>query len=229
MFSSSLDKSRPASPARLRLRLHARPASQGAAWTKELETHDGQDRTRTDAQATPEPASRTCHVLRLLSVLESSKPCPHCRQRPGDTPSQSPVTSEGVSWGCLLSGSSGNAGPVSYVMARQGAYFSPLTLSPEEGKAEGIRSCPRCSSSCVLKCSLDKSRPASPARLRLRLHAGLRARGRRGPKNLRHTTGKIEPARTHSHARTCKQNLSCLATVVRAGKLETVPALPSTT
>ena len=25
-----------------------------------------------------------------------------------------------------------------------------------------------------------------------------------------------------SHARTCKQNLSCLATVVRAGKLETV-------
>ena len=108
-----------------------------------------------------------------------------------------PVTSEGLA-GVSSFGSSGNAGPVSYVMARQGGVLLPPDPSPEEGKAEGIRSCPRCSSSCVLKCSLDKSsRPASPARLRLRLHAGLRARGRRGPKNLRHTTGKIEPARTH--------------------------------
>ena len=138
VLKCSLDKSRPASPARLRLRLHAGPASQGRRGPKNLRHTTGKHRTRTDAQATPEPASRTCHVLRLLSVLESSKPCPHCRQRPGDTPSQSPVTSEGVSWGCLLSGSSGNAGPVSYVMARQGAY-SPPDPSPEEGKAEGIR------------------------------------------------------------------------------------------
>ena len=55
-----------------------------------------------------------------------------------ETPQLIPVTSEGVGWGCLLSGSSGNAGPVSYVMARQGAYSSP-DPSPEEGKAEGIR------------------------------------------------------------------------------------------
>ena len=111
-------------------------------------------------------------------------------------PANPPVTSEGVSWGCLLSGSSGNAGPVSYVMARQGAYSSPDPPRRKERpkvSATGAHD----SSSCVLKCSLDKSRPVSPARLRLRLHAGLRARGRRGPKNLRHTTGKIEPARTH--------------------------------
>ena len=136
--------------------------------------------------------------MRLLSVLESSKPCPHCRQRPGDYPSQSPVTSEGVSWGCLLSGSSGNAGPVSYVMARQGGRTPPPLTPPRRKERPKVSATgAHDSSSCVLKCSLDKSRPASPARLRLRLHAGLRARGRRGPKNLRHTTGKIEPARTH--------------------------------
>ena len=112
-------------------------------------------------------------------------------------PQPIPVTSEGVSWGCLLSGSSGNAGPVSYVMARQGAYSSPLTPPRRKERPKVSATGAHDSSSCVLKCSLDKSRPASPARLRLRLHAGLRARGRRGPKNLRHTTGKIEPARTH--------------------------------
>ena len=87
VLKCSLDKSRPASPARLRLRLHAGLRARGRRGPKNLRHTTGKHRTRTDAQATPEPASRTCHVLRLLSVLESSKPCPHCRQRPGDTPS----------------------------------------------------------------------------------------------------------------------------------------------
>ena len=86
VLKCSLDKSRPASPARLRLRLHAGLRARGRRGPKNLRHTTGKHRTRTDAQATPEPASRTCHVLRLLSVLESSKPCPHCRQRPGDTP-----------------------------------------------------------------------------------------------------------------------------------------------
>ena len=97
---------------------------------------------------------------------------------------------KGVGWGCLLSGSSGNAGPVSYVMARRGAYSLPLTPPRRKERPKVSATGAHDSSSCVLKCSLDKSRPASPACLRLRLHAGLRARGRRGPKNLRHTTGK---------------------------------------
>ena len=139
-----------------------------------------------------------------------------------------PVTSEGVSWGCLFPGSSGNAGPVSYVMARQGGRTPPLTPPRRKERPKVSATGAHDSSSCVLKCSLDKSRPASPARLRLRLHAGLRARGRRGPKNLRHDGQASNPHGRTSHARTCKQNLSCLATVVRAGKLETVPALPST-
>ena len=87
-------------------------------------------------------------------------------------------------------GSSGNAGPVSYVMARQGGVLLPLTPPRRKERPKVSATGAHDSSSCVLKCSLDKSRPASPARLRLRLHAGLRARGRRGPKNLRHTTGK---------------------------------------
>ena len=107
-----------------------------------------------------------------------------------ETPQLIPVTSVGVSWGCLLSGSSGNAGPVSYVMARQGGVLLPLTPPRRKERPKVSATGAHDSSSCVLKCSLDKSRPASPARLRLRLHAGLRARGRRGPKNLRHTTGK---------------------------------------
>ena len=148
----------------------------------------GKHRTRTDAQATPEPASRTCHVLRLLSVLESSKPCPHCRQRPGDTPAN-PRNKWGLA-GVSSFRSSGNAGPVSYVMARQGGVLLPLTPPRRKERPKVSATGAHDSSSCVLKCSLDKSRPASPARLRLRLHAGLRARGRRGPKNLRHTTGK---------------------------------------
>ena len=106
-----------------------------------------------------------------------------------ETPQLIPVTSGG--WlGCLLSGSSGNAGPVSYVMARQGGVLLPLTPPRRKERPKVSATGAHDSSSCVLKCSLDKSRPASPARLRLRLHAGLRARGRRGPKNLRHTTGK---------------------------------------
>ena len=85
VLKCSLDKSRPASPA-LAPSASRGPASQGRRGPKNLRHTTGKHRTRTDAQATPEPASRTCHVLRLLSVLESSKPCPHCRQRPGDTP-----------------------------------------------------------------------------------------------------------------------------------------------
>ena len=83
-------------------------------------------------------------------------------------------------------------------MARQGGRTPPPLTPPRRKERPKVSATgAHDSSSCVLKCSLDKSRPASPARLRLRLHAGLRARGRRGPKNLRHTTGKIEPARTH--------------------------------
>ena len=144
-----------------------------------------------------------------------------------ETPQLIPVTSEGGWLGCLLSGLA--AAQAGFLRDGETGGRTPPDPSPEEGKAEGIRSCPRCSSSCVLKCSLDKSRPASPATPRLRLHAGLRARGAAWTKELDTRRASIEPARTHKPARTCKQNLSCLATVVRAGKLETVPALPSTT
>ena len=41
-----------------------------------------------------------------------------------ETPQLIPVTSEGLA-GVSSFRSSGNAGPVSYVMARQGAYSSP--------------------------------------------------------------------------------------------------------
>ena len=173
----------------MRLRLHAGLRARGRRGPKNLR-HDGQ---------ASNPHGRTSHArtckqnLSCLATVVRAGKLETVPALPSTTrrhPQLIPVTSEGVGWGCLLSGSSGNAGPVSYVMARQGGVLLPLTPPPEEGKAEGIRSCPRCSSSCVLKCSLDKSRPASPARLRLRLHAGLRARGRRGPKNLRHTTGK---------------------------------------
>ena len=126
--------------------------------------------------------------------------------------------------------SSGNAGPVSYVMARQGGVLLPLTPPRRKERPKVSATGAHDSSSCVLKCSLDKSRPASPARLRLRLHAGLRARGAAWTKELETHDGQASnPHGRTSHARTCKQNLSCLATVVRAGKLETVPALPSTT
>ena len=125
--------------------------------------------------------------------------------------------------------SSGSAGPVSYVMARQGGVLLPLTPSPEEGKAEGIRSCPRCSSSCVLKCSLDKSRPASPAAYAFGFTRACEPGGGVDQELETHDGQASNPHGRTSHARTCKQNLSCLATVVRAGKLETVPALPSTT
>ena len=139
VLKCSLDKSRPASPAApARLRLHAGLRARGRRGPKNLRHTTGKHRTRTDAQATPEPASRTCHVLRLLSVLESSKPCPHCRQRPRRHPQLIPVTSEGGWLGVSSFRSSGNAGPVSYVMARQGRT-PPPDPSPEEGKAEGIR------------------------------------------------------------------------------------------
>ena len=76
VFSSSLDKSTgPLAPSASR-----GPASQGAAWTKELETHDGQDepaRTHTHA--------RTCKQNLHLSVLEKNRA--RSRQRLGDTPS----------------------------------------------------------------------------------------------------------------------------------------------
>ena len=108
-------------------------------------------------------------------------PCWKARNRariavndPETPPANPPVTSEGVSWGCL-SGSSGNAGPVSYVMARQGAY-SPPTPPRRKERPKVSATGAHDSSSCVLKCSLDKSRPASPARLRLRLHAGAQPR-----------------------------------------------------
>ena len=115
-------------------------------------------------------------------------------------------------------------------MARQGGVLLPLTPPRRKERPKVSATGAHDSSSCVLKCSLDKSRPASPARLRLRLHAGLRARGRRVTKELETHDGQASnPHGRTSHARTCKQNLSCLATVVRAGKLETVPALPSTT
>ena len=54
-----------------------------------------------------------------------------------ETPQLIPVTSEGLAGGVFFPGLAA-AGPVSYVMARQGAYSSP-DPSPEEGKAEGIR------------------------------------------------------------------------------------------
>ena len=55
------------------------------------------------------------------------------------------------------SGSSGNAGPVSYVMARQGAYSSPLTPPRRKERPKVSATGAHDSSSCVLKCSLDKS------------------------------------------------------------------------
>ena len=131
--------------------------------------------------------------MRLLSVLEARNRACIAVNDP-ETPQLIPVTSEGVSWG-VFSGSSGNAGPVSYVMARQGAYSSPDPSRRKERpkvSATGAHD----SSSCVLKCSLDKSRPASPARLRLRLHAGLRARGG-VDQELETRRASIEPARTH--------------------------------
>ena len=188
----------------------------------------GKHRTRTDAQATPEPASRTCHVLRLLSVLESSKPCPHCRQRP-ETPPANPRNRVGVGWGYLLSRSSGSAGPVSYVMARQGGVLLPLTPPRRKERPKVSATGAHDSSSCVLKCSLDKSRPASPRRTPS-ASRGPASQGAAWTKELETHDGQASnPHGRTSHARTCKQNLSCLATVVRAGKLETVPALPSTT
>ena len=139
-----------------------------------------------------------------------------------------PVTSEGVGWVSFRS--SGNAGPVSYVMARQGGVLLPLTPPRRKERPKVSATGAHDSSSCVLKCSLDKSRPASPPARRLRLHAGLRGQGAAWTKELETHDGQASnPHGRTSHARTCKQNLSCLATVVRAGKLETVPALPSTT
>ena len=145
-----------------------------------------------------------------------------------ETPQLIPVTSEGGWLGCLLSGSSGSAGPVSYVMARQGRTPPPDPSRRKERpkvSATGAHD----SSSCVLKCSLDKSRPASPAPCAFGFTRACEP-GAAWTKELETHDGQASnPHGRTSHARTCKQNLSCLATVVRAGKLETVPALPSTT
>ena len=120
-------------------------------------------------------------------------------------PSQSPVTSEGVSWGCLLSGSSGNAGPVSYVMARQGGRTPPPLTPPRRKERPKVSATgAHDSSSCVLKCSLDKSRPVSPARLRLRLHAGPASQGAAWTKELETHDGQD---RTRTDAQQPRQNL----------------------
>ena len=164
--------------------------------------------------------------MRLLSVLEARNRARIAVNDP-ETPQLIPVTSGGLAES-LLSRSSGSAGPVSYVMARQGALL-PLTPPRRKERPKVSATGAHDSSSCVLKCSLDKSRPASPAPLTPSASRGPASQGRRGPKNLRHDGQASNPHGRTSHARTCKQNLSCLATVVRAGKLETVPALPSTT
>ena len=145
-----------------------------------------------------------------------------------ETPQLIPVTSEGLA-GVSSFRSSGNAGPVSYVMARQGGVLLPLTPPRRKERPKVSATGAHDSSSCVLKCSLDKSRPASPA-LTPSASRGPASQGAAWTKELETHDGQASnPHGRTSHARTCKQNLSCLATVVRAGKLETVPALPSTT
>ena len=49
-----------------------------------------------------------------MCVLATSQPGHRSRQRPGDTPSKPPCRARGICWGCLFSGSSGNAGPFAY-------------------------------------------------------------------------------------------------------------------
>ena len=119
---------------------------------------------------------------------------------------------------------SSGAGPVSYVMARQGGVLLPLTPPRRKERPKVSATGAHDSSSCVLKCSLDKS-TLTPSASR-----GPASQGAAWTKELETHDGQASnPHGRTSHARTCKQNLSCLATVVRAGKLETVPALPSTT
>ena len=145
-----------------------------------------------------------------------------------ETPQLIPVTSEGLA-GVSSFRSSGNAGPVSYVMAETGGVLLPLTPPRRKERPKVSATGAHDSSSCVLKCSLDKSRPASPAAYAFGFTRACEP-GAAWTKELETHDGQASnPHGRTSHARTCKQNLSCLATVVRAGKLETVPALPSTT
>ena len=162
VLKCSLDKSRPASPAACAFGF-TRACEPGAAWTKELETHDGQ---------ASNPHGRTSHArtckqnLSCLATVVRAGKLETVPALPSTTrrhPQLIPVTSEGVGWGCLLSGSSGNAGPVSYVMARQGGVLLPLTPPRRKERPKVSATGAHDSSSCVLKCSLDKSRPASPA------------------------------------------------------------------
>ena len=124
-----------------------------------------------------------------------------------ETPQLIPVTSEGVSWGCLLSGSSGNAGPVSYV-ARQGGVLLPLTPPRRKERPKVSATGAHDSSSCVLKCSLDKSRPASPGPLAPSASRGPASQGAAWTKELethdgQHRTRTDAQATPEPASRTC--------------------------
>ena len=128
---------------------------------QELETHDGQ---------ASNPHGRTSHArtckqnLSCLATVVRAGKLETVPALPSTTrrhPQLIPVTSEGLA-GVSSFRSSGNAGPVSYVMARRGRT-PPLTPPRRKERPKVSATGAHDSSSCVLKCSLDKSRPASPA------------------------------------------------------------------
>ena len=100
----------------------------------------------------------SCDCCPRAGKLETVPALPSTTRR---HPQLIPVTSGGLAGGVFFPGQRQRR-PGFLRDGETGAYSSP-DPSPEEGRPKVSATGAHDSSSCVLKCSLDKSRPASPA------------------------------------------------------------------